>query len=95
MLTYEMIRSRIHPVPRQLTVQDTAALTLSAGTRFTLNCPDGDGPIQTAKQQLLRHLKTHWSEDCFASGGIPISLTLSGKLKVAELTVTGVCFTVF
>lgn len=77
MLTYEMIRSRIHPVPRQLTVQDTAALTLSAGTRFTLNCPDGDGPIQTAKQQLLRHLKTHWSEDCFASGGIPISLTLS------------------
>ena len=101
MMTYEEIRSKIHPVPQQVTVQEAAALAFPKYIHFFVICPEGTGCVATAKEQLLRQLRAIWGEDCLSPEGIPVTLTIGSapegipsegyclQVTAQSITVTG------
>ena len=77
MYTAKAIRSRIVPVPQQVTVFDSAPLVLNPGTKFSLSTPSAEkGPVKTAVKEISACLQQRCGENCFDPQGIPVILSL-------------------
>ena len=77
MLTIDTIRTAIVPIPQKVTALTGAALKLIPASRFCLTAPEAEkGPVKTAGENIRAFLTAKCGEDCFAPGGIPVTLTL-------------------
>ena len=77
MFTAQAIRSRIVPVPQKLSLLSGEPLVLTPSSKFCLTAPETkDGPVKTAREQLIRFFREHCAESCLCPDGIPVTLSL-------------------
>ncbi|MBR3979082.1 MAG: family 20 glycosylhydrolase [Oscillospiraceae bacterium] len=80
MYTAEDIKFLIQPVPQQVKAGRGKDLKILPTSKFTLTAPKAEcGPVKTAKDKLVAFLQHHCGADCFAEGGIAITLELSDE----------------
>ena len=78
MVTIEQIRNSIVPVPQKVTAAEGDPLKLVSTSKFRLTAPEAEkGPVKTAGEKLKAFLQAKCGPDCFAAGGIPVTLRLS------------------
>ena len=77
MYTVQAIRSRIVPVPQKVNLLGGAPLVLTPSVKFRFTAPeDKNGPVKTAREQMVKFLQAHCGESCFCSDGLPVVLSL-------------------
>ena len=77
MYTQKDIKTRLCPVPQQVTMLEGAALQLTKDSKFKLTVPEAEkGPVKTAATDMKNYLQTQFGENCFAEAGIPVTLEL-------------------
>ena len=77
MYTQKDIKTRLCPVPQQVTMLEGAALQLTKDSKFKLTVPEAEkGPVKTAATDMKNYLQTHFGEACFADDGIAVTLEL-------------------
>jgi hypothetical protein len=80
MYTIEDVRVNIQPIPQQVKAGRGKGLKLSTSSTFCLTAPEADqGPVKTAREELVKFLTHSCGEDCFAEKGIAITLELSDE----------------
>lgn len=80
MYTIEDVRVNIQPVPQQVKAGRGKGLKLSTSSTFCLTAPEADqGPVKTAREELVKFLTHSCGKDCFAEKGIAITLELSDE----------------